>query len=359
MNSLKLFKKLVSIDSVSGEEKDISDFVCDFLRKLNLNPIQDKHNMIYCQIGDGKNPKLFSAHLDTVEPGRNIKIVEKDGYLMSDGKTILGGDNKVSLALILSNIEKLLNNKKNLNLELLFTVREETNSGILDFDVKKLRSKIGFMFDLVQKNLGVVTQSGPTIQDVEIYLTGKSAHASRPNEGINTLKFLLGIGKKLKLGQLDEFSTFNLGVIKGGSATNTVPKYLELRGDLRSLDHETFLKHKNDIEKAFKSNKINATKVEIKWIPYSFAYNLDFKNFPMFEKIKNIYKNFQINLKPHQAKSGSDASFLNFNKIPTLCLSDGVENPHTINERINLENFYRLESIIKNLMLMDYISNTI
>src|SRR5699024_4694415 len=50
------------------------------------------------------DPIYFTAHMDTVVPGNGINPMIKDGYITSDGTTILGADDKAGLAAILEAI---------------------------------------------------------------------------------------------------------------------------------------------------------------------------------------------------------------------------------------------------------------
>ena len=54
-------------------------------------------------IEEGEVPKLYlTSHMDTVVPAINVKaIVKEDGYIYSDGTTILGADDKAGLAAML------------------------------------------------------------------------------------------------------------------------------------------------------------------------------------------------------------------------------------------------------------------
>ncbi|WP_460994184.1 M20/M25/M40 family metallo-hydrolase, partial [Staphylococcus aureus] len=54
-------------------------------------------------IEDGEVPKLYlTRHMDTVVPALNVKpIVKDDGYIYSDGPTILGAADKAGLAAML------------------------------------------------------------------------------------------------------------------------------------------------------------------------------------------------------------------------------------------------------------------
>lgn len=91
----------------------------------NLLPddfIKDKHDNLYWIIG--KPDTLFCAHLDTVDdgsPGKNLDIKhEFEGdFIKTDGKTILGADDKAGVVVMLYMIEK------NIPGFYLFTVGEE------------------------------------------------------------------------------------------------------------------------------------------------------------------------------------------------------------------------------------------
>src|SRR5699024_1038893 len=54
---------------------------------------------------------LFTSHMDTVVPGQNIKPSIKDGYITSDGTTILGADDKAGLAVMFEAIRLLKENE--------------------------------------------------------------------------------------------------------------------------------------------------------------------------------------------------------------------------------------------------------
>lgn len=345
-----LFKKLVSIDSPSGHEKNISDFIFQYLKDLELGPYRDKHNMIFCHVKNSKDkgkPKLFCSHMDTVEPGQNIKIIENECYFQSDGTTILGADNKITIAILLSLTQKLLASKIDLNYELLFTVREETNSGISEFDTDKINSNVAFVFD-GGNNLSEINLQAPTIQDVIITIRGKSAHVATPEMGSNSLETL--INSNVKLGRIDSDTTFNIGIIKGGSATNSIPETVVLKGDLRSLSHKKFLLTQKDIERIFKgASRLNKTKVEFNWIPYSYAYKNNIQS-KSFINLKNIYKKLGFNITSNISTGGSDAGYLNYKGIEAFCLGYGVENSHTTQERISTDNIQLLSKIIENII---------
>ncbi len=49
----------------------------------------------------------FTSHMDTVVPGKGVKPIVEDGYVKSDGTTILGADDKTGLAAMFEAIKVL------------------------------------------------------------------------------------------------------------------------------------------------------------------------------------------------------------------------------------------------------------
>lgn len=350
MKSAKaLLAELVAIDSPSGEELAVSQFVFQYLTNIGGMPYVDNNNMVYCRFGSGA-PKLFCAHLDTVEPGRGITLIEREGYYCSRGDTILGADNKVAVAAILTAVTNLVRSGKTPNIELLFTVEEETISGVRRFDISRLYATLGYVFDVGNGDLSAVVQSAPFIFDFTITINGKAAHASYPHLGKNALIATTTLLSQLPIGQADAWSTLNIGLISGGSATNSVPAQVVCCGDLRSTQKECFERLKQRLEVAARSvGSQSGCVIDVAWMPYAVGYNLGFDT-PAYDQLRHIYENKGLQLTPWNTTSGSDAGFLNSVGIETYCLGDGVEDAHTVKERVSEKKLSQLVDIIECLM---------
>ena len=92
---------------------------------------------------------MFSAHMDTVVPGENIKPQIRDGYIYSDGTTILGSDDKAGIAAILEAIRHIKeNNIEHGDIELVFFIAEEGGLfGSKHLDYSLVQSKMAFILD--------------------------------------------------------------------------------------------------------------------------------------------------------------------------------------------------------------------
>src|SRR5262249_52746841 len=68
---------------------------------------------------------------------------------------------------------------------------------------------------------------------------GRAAHAGVvPEQGINAIVVAGRALADMPLGRIDHETTANIGIIKGGEATNIVPPQVELWGEARSHDQE-------------------------------------------------------------------------------------------------------------------------
>lgn len=347
---VELFIELCQTDSESGNEEQLALKIIDWLRLRGVKSVFNK-GMIYARIGDGE-PKLFCSHMDTVKPGKGVRVLNKGVWLTTDGKTILGADNKAALAALLTALDQSLKYKQTINVEILLTVREESDGGIRDFDTSLLWSKIGYVFDWAGGINRVVTKA-PTIEDFRITIEGKAAHASRPEEGASALAAAVSALNQLKIGRVDKETTFNIGLINGGQSSNTVMPHLCLEGDLRSSNVATFVKTKTQIESTFlRTGKSGGVKISFDWRPYCLGYRLN-ETSKTFQRLKNIYRSCGLDLATGETTSGSDAAYLNSKNIFTFCLGDGVVDAHTPNERIKISDLIRLEQIIEAILAVE------
>lgn len=351
-NLISLFTKICQIDSPTGEEKKMADFVFEYLKNLKVFVKKDYFGNVYARVGN--NPKIFlSAHLDTVEPGRGIKPQIKDDYIISDGTTILGADNKVAVASILQVANEIIGEKRQVSFEIVFTLSEEVgNYGAINFDYKFLQSKIGFCFDS-SNPLGTIITASPFYERFDIEIIGKEAHASKPDEAINVLPFFAEIIKSQKLGQVDKYSLFNIGVFQGGYVRNTIPGTMIIKGEIRSFFEKNLIKIKNQfikkLDQLAKKHKVKIKKDFVRENPGYFHKRKIAKE--NIKKIKLILKTLKIKSQEKIAWGVSDANIFNDKNLLCFNLADATEFTHTKNERIKIKDLLKLKEIIKLLVL--------
>ena len=344
------FLKLVSIASPSGSEAEICNFVKFELEALRLMTIIDKQgNVLSKQVGKGE-PILLCAHLDTVQKkGSVIEPKRVNGHYESAGDTILGADNKATVASLLAAL-KTQNKFKKRNLEIIFSVREETDSGIKGIDLSWIKSKTGITADSGEDICSIIMET-PYIESFGIKVEGVSSHSSEPEKGINALSVASHAISSLDWGNIDEYSTANIGLIEGGSAVNTTPSEILLKGEIRSYRLDFLNKALAKLNETFKTSaKMYRGNVSISHERYCDGYTHD-KSDMAIEKVKNIYAhlNFKENYK--RSFGGSDANFFNSKGIKVIDIGDGVKNPHSFKETISVYDLDKLTDIFSSLIV--------
>jgi tripeptide aminopeptidase len=235
------FCELVKIDSPSDEEEAVAQHLIPRLEKLGLQVARDAHgNVIATE--PGENPLLLSAHLDTVEPGRGIKPSVIGDRVVSDGTTILGGDCKAGVAAIMEGLESIIeDHQAHRPVQVVFTRGEEiglVGASNLDWSLIKCREAV--VFD-GNGPVNRITGSSPNYMRFDITVHGRAAHAGvEPEKGLSAIRIATDIINQLPQGRLDEESTFNVGLISGGSVRNAVPALTTFGGEFRSRNSETF-----------------------------------------------------------------------------------------------------------------------
>lgn len=245
---IKLLLDLVVIDSHSKEEREVADYLTRYCRGLGADVVEDDAaakvggnagNLLVTFKGTAPAlpPIFLSAHMDTVVPGKGVKPRIEGNRIVTDGTTVLGGDDKSGLAAILEAITTLRESGlPHGDIECVFTICEESGLvGAKNFDVTKLKSQYGLVLD--SDDVGFLFTRAPSADRLEFVVRGQEAHAGMaPERGINAIKVAAEAIAQMKLGRIDAETTANIGVISGGKAVNIVPNEVVLHGEARSLD---------------------------------------------------------------------------------------------------------------------------
>jgi len=374
MNTLQLTKKLISIPSYVSEknnEKEIGDFVYRYLKqipflvKVEKQKVEGKRFNIIAS--DGLKPKLLLiAHLDTVEPRgwkkhNPFKPTIKGNRLYGLGSM----DMKGGMAAILSILKSF---KKTKGLMLLFYCDEE-------YDFKGMKKFIGKI--KISPTLAVSAE--PTdlkiwngargIIKVSFRVEGKTAPASRPDQGENVItglveavKYLEKTLKKYRTKNLGP-STCNLAAISGGMSLgrdkygrqivsqkgDAVPDIARATLDIRS--GHSILKAgiiRKILNKFLSKNKFKLKNFTVYHDLGAFYTNS--KELKLAEKVikDTIGKADYLNL---QQMGYQDIQIINKKlKIPAFSIGPRGSNRHQPDEWVNIKDLDKVEKICQNLI---------
>ena len=182
---------------------------------------------------------LLCSHLDTVPPLAPIEPVLVDGWWENANEGILGADNKAAIAVILALARRVGREGAPVDVELLFTVGEETAlAGARAFDASQLTSDFGYVFDHASP-IGELVVDSPTHFRIDAEFRGAAAHAGiRPEQGRSAIVAAARAIAAMRVGRLDAETTVNVGTIEGGSAMNVVPERCAVLAEVRALRAE-------------------------------------------------------------------------------------------------------------------------
>lgn len=353
---VQTFLNLVKIDSPSGEEKNMAEEVAKRLQKLGATVEFDAYgNVIGHIVGKGE-PFILNAHLDTVEPGRGIKPIIEHDIIKSDGSTILGGDPKAGVSIILEILTSLHEDKtSHVPIEVVFTLGEEAGlQGAVNLSYEKIRAKRGITFD-GEKAPHCIDVSAPGYNRIDATITGRSAHSGvEPEKGISAIKIAADIITQLPLGRIDKETTSNIGMISGGNARNSIPERIVLTGEIRSRNIEKLENISSTFEKTFNTVMANypGAKLELtlkrEFDPYSFS-----GDHKLINLIKSIFKQLSVEPILQDSGGGTDVNIFHTHGIEGVVLGMGVYQMHTTREYAEISQMVEAaafgESLLKSL----------
>jgi tripeptide aminopeptidase len=357
---VRIFKKLVRIDSPSLREKKVVAYLRKELKSLGINSHEagrvrggEIGNLVAFMPGNGMRKPLLmlNAHMDTVTPGKNIKPIEKRGYIHSDGSTILGADNKAGIAAILEIIRVLKEQEiAHPPLRVVFTAAEEIGlMGAKVLPENIMNADCGLTLD--GGDIDKVIYKAPSQYSLAATITGRSAHAGiHPEEGINAIKVASVAIARMKLGRIDRETTANIGMIHGGRATNIIPDKVELKGEARSHDLNKLDRQVEQMERALlKACEKYRARLNLKVERVYKAFEID-KGSKLLSSVLAGMKSSGIKPRVERTGGGSDANIFNEWGIPTLILGVGADRVHTTREQICVDDLIRGTEMVLNVI---------
>ncbi|MFC4324062.1 tripeptidase T [Litchfieldia salsa] len=353
------FLELVQIDSETKFESEIAKVLKEKFTSLGVNVIEDDTtgitghgagNLICTLPGtkEGVDTIYFTSHMDTVVPGKGIKPSIKDGYVITDGTTILGADDKAGLAAMLECI-KLLKERsiEHGTIEFIITAGEESGLvGAKALDPKLITAKFGFALDSDGK-VGNIIVAAPTQAKVKAIIHGKTAHAGvAPEKGVSAITIAAKSISKMPLGRIDEETTANIGRFEGGTQTNIVCDRVDILAEARSLVPEKMEAQVQKMKTAYEttaSQMGGSADVEITVMYPGFKFK---DGDHVVEVAKRAASKIGRTSELLQSGGGSDANVIAGHGIPTVNLAVGYEEIHTTNERMPVEELVKLTEMV-------------
>jgi tripeptide aminopeptidase len=352
----KTFSRLVCIDSVSKEEKAISEVLCAILTSMEADVSRDDAgDKIGGQTGNiiakfkgnvTVPPMILNAHMDTVEPGRGVEPILENGVFSSKGDTILGADDKSALAVILEVLWTIRENQlPHGPLEVVFTVCEEIGLlGAKNLNFELISSTYGFALDATDPQ-GVITRA-PSANHLVFTVYGKAAHAgAKPENGINAIQIASKAIADMELGRIDHETTCNIGIIEGGLAINIVPERVRVEGEARSHNEDKLNRVTkamvDSFQKAISDQCDRFSEASLPFLKHTVEKEFIRTDIPENHRVVTLARQAAANLnRTMVCKStggGADANVFSQHGIDLGVLGTGMTDMHTVKESVKLD----------------------
>lgn len=224
MDPIKLTRKLVDIESISGSEgavgAELYEELCRLRYTAHKMPVAHERFNVVATLDERPPQVVFSTHMDTVPPF--IPSSEDHDNIYGRGSC----DAKGIIAAQIAACQRL--RRDGAAVGMLFLVGEERDSlGAKVANETPAGSRFLINGEPTENKLAVASKGALR---VEITAHGKMAHSAYPHLGESAIEKLLTALERLRAMKLPENPevgpcTLNIGVIEGGRAPNVIPDY--------------------------------------------------------------------------------------------------------------------------------------
>lgn len=366
----ELLLKMLRIPGVSTREGKIIDFIRGQLRRAGapaaalctdtahkLSPLGgESGNLIMKLPGTVPGPRrMLMAHTDTVPLCEGSRPVQRNGFLRSaDPERGIGADNRSGCAAILvAALEILRRRLPHPPLTFVWTIQEEVGLYGARYLDKALLGNPKLCFNWDGGPPALMRMGATGAYRLHIDVTGLASHAgSAPEAGISATAIAgLAIASLQKDGwhglvlKNGKRGTSNIGVLRGGSATNVVTASLHMDAEVRSHERQfrdrIVAAFRQAFERAARQVRNAAGKrgrVRIRCEPKYEAFRLR-ESEPAAVEARRCIAALGLTPTQHISNGGLDANWLYARGLPTVTLGAGQRNPHTVKECLHLQSF--------------------
>jgi len=243
---LALLKRLVEVESPSYDKAGVDKvgaLVAEECRRqgavVTLYSQAAVGNLVEARWGEGRGGILLLAHMDTVHQIGTLERMpfrEADGKIMGPGVEDMKGGIVVGLTALAALAEQ--HRLPNRPITALFTSDEEIGSPASRplIESLALQSALVLVLEPAMPD-GAIKTWRKGVGDFKLTVHGRAAHAGSDHQlGRNAIEELAHqILAIQNLTDYDKETTLNVGIIRGGTATNVVPEEAVAELDLRVM----------------------------------------------------------------------------------------------------------------------------
>lgn len=394
MSAADRFLKYVSFDTQSDEssssipstakQKALGEYLVNEMKEIGLSDVRmDQYGYVYANLpateGVEAKPVGFIAHMDTApaESGTNVKariihyeggdiqlnpdIVTKaanfkglekmigDDLIVTDGTTLLGGDDKAGIAEIVEAMDHLIKHPEIRHGKICvgFTPDEEIGRGPLKFDIVGFGADYAYTLD--GGPVGGVEYENFNAASAHLTIHGLSSHTGdAKGKMINAVRIAAEYVSRLPQDEIPERTSGREGFFHVGELSGDVIK-AEMGMIIRDHDKQKFEEKKqlaakiaDDLNEEYGEG---VAEIEIK----DTYFNMKEKLLPhmyIVDQAKEAYQKMGIEAKSMPVRGGTDGATLSYMGLPCPNLSTGGMNAHGIHELVSIQQMDTMVDVV-------------
>ena len=368
--AFQLVMDLMAIRGGSGDESLTASYVIESLRAAGApasaihtdaahrrTPIDGNHgNLVLRLPGTTRAPRrMLSAHMDTVPICIGSRPVRRGDHVLSaNPDSGLGADDRAGVAATLTAALEILRNKlPHPPLTFCWFVQEEIGLHGARFVRKSMLANPQLAFNWDGGRASKLTIGATGGYRITIEIEGLASHAGgAPELGISAIAIaslaiadLQNNGWHGQIRKKGKQGTSNVGVIRGGDATNVVTDHVFIRAEARSHDRQFRRTIVKQIKQAFERAVKKVGNADGKQGCLRWSGQLDYESFrlktrePCVQVAQSAVRSVGLEPELAIANGGLDANWLTKHGIPTVSLGCGQLHAHTVNEQLDIKQF--------------------
>lgn len=301
---------------------------------------------------DGKEIELSKNIVLKPSEFTTLKAQIGHDLIVTDGTTLLGGDDKAGIAIIMDVLERLKKSgEPHHSIQIIFTTDEEIGTGVHHVDTSKIVAKYGYTVDGGSSHF--INKSNFNAANMEVTVCGRSVHpGSAKNKMINAIQIGIEFDQSLPRFEKPEYTEgregfFHLNEISGNEECTHL-SYI-----IRDFD-EAVLKHRKWLIEQT-SHEINK-RLGYKAIDYKIEdvyKNMEavLEDNPMVvDRIVSAYEALNIKYCFEDIRGGTDGAQLSYRGLPCPNLGTGDYNCHGRYEYVDIDEMKQMVEIVYKMM---------
>lgn len=373
------------------QQVEFAKILSQELTDLGFQDVEvSEHSYVYANIPategfENAKPFCLLAHMDTVEEVSGLNVnpqvfkdydgqviqlknnivldpqkipalkqaaFEKDTIITTDGTTLLGGDDKAGITIIVSALSYLMSHPEIPHglIEVMFSPDEETGHGMDKVPLEKLKSRFAYTVD--GGHLGELESECFNAYRSDLVFTGVSSHtnAARANGMVNAISMASAFIQSLPRHEAPETTDGRLGFYCPLRFSGSMEE-AQVSLFLRDFDKDNMEKRKAMVEQLADAavSSFGGT-VRVEHIQQYLNMREGLEKVPYVKDI--LIKAFEeCGVEPVMTpiRGGTDGSRLTEMGIPTPNIFTGAHNYHSASEWVSLSQMVKATDIVINL----------